>query len=62
MLRSVGENNRPSTSDLAMDFRQRLLDLVDRSDLSDRQLSLLAPRRTDTIRNMRRGLPPTRHP
>ena len=55
MRGSPGENNRPSASDSAMDFRRRLLDLIDRSDLSDRQLSSLRSRSADTVRNLRRG-------
>ena len=45
-------------SDSRMGLRQRLLDLIDRSDLSDRQLSVLASRSVDTVRNMRRGCYP----
>ena len=39
-------------------FRQRLLDLIDRSGGSDRRLSLLATGSADTVRNMRRGSSP----
>lgn len=42
-------------SDSRMGLRQHLLDLIDRSGLSDRQLSLLANCSEFTIRNMRRG-------
>ena len=41
-----------------MSLRQRLLELIDRSSVSDRRLSLLATGSTDTVRNMRRGAPP----
>ena len=44
-----------SASDSARDFRRRLLDLVDSSEMSDRQLSMRATSRVDTVRNMRRG-------
>ena len=47
-----------SSSDLRMSLRQRLLELIDRSSVSDRRLSLLATGSTDTVRNMRRGAPP----
>ena len=39
-------------------FRRRLLDLIDRSDVPDRRLSLLATGTADTVRNMRRGSSP----
>lgn len=42
-------------SDSGMGLRQRLLDLIESSGLSDRQLSLLATCSVDTVRNMRRG-------
>ena len=41
-----------------MGFRQRHLDLIDRSGVSDRRLSLLATGSADTVRNMRRGSSP----
>ena len=41
-----------------MSLRQRLLELIDRSGVSDRRLSLLATGSTDTVRNMRRGATP----
>ncbi len=41
-----------------MGFRQRLLELIDRSGVSDRHLSLLATGTIDTVRNMRRGATP----
>jgi DNA-binding Xre family transcriptional regulator len=41
-----------------MGIRQCLLDLIDRSGVSDRRLSLLATGKGDTIRNMRRGATP----
>ena len=41
-----------------MGFRQRLLELIDRSGVSDRRLSMLATGSTDTVRNMRRGAAP----
>ena len=45
-------------SDSRMGLRQHLLDLIDRSGLSDRHLSMLANCSEDTIRNMRRGSAP----
>ena len=39
-------------------FRERLLEMVARSGVSDRRLSLLATGSTDTVRNMRRGSSP----
>ena len=42
-------------SDSNIGFRQRLLELIDRSGVSDRRLSLLATGSADTVRNMRRG-------
>lgn len=39
-------------------LRQRLLDLIDRSSVSDRRLSLLATGSADSVRNMRRGSSP----
>ena len=47
-----------SGGDSITEFRQRLLDSIDRSGVSDRQLSLLATGSTDTVRNMRRGSSP----
>ena len=47
-----------SGGDSNTDFRQQLLDFIDRSGVSDRQLSLLATGSTDTVRNMRRGASP----
>ena len=47
-----------TASDSNMGLRQRLLNLMDRSDVSDRRLSLLATDSTDTVRNMRRGSSP----
>ena len=47
-----------SASDSNTGFRQRLLDLIDRSGVSDRQLSLLAAGSADTVRNVRRGSSP----
>ena len=50
---------KPMTaSDSNKDFRQRLLDLIDHSGVSDRQISLLATNSPDTVRNMRRGICP----
>ena len=40
------------------DLRQRLLNLIDRSGVSDRRLSLLATGSADSVRNMRRGSSP----
>ena len=39
-------------------LRQRLLELIGSSGVSDRKLSLLATGSTDTVRNMRRGSSP----
>ena len=47
-----------SGGDSSAGFRQRLLDLIDRSGGSDRRLSLLATGSADTVRNMRRGSSP----
>ena len=47
-----------TASDSNRGFRQRLLDLIDRSGVSDRRLSVLATGNTDTVRNMRRGSSP----
>ena len=47
-----------SASDSNMGFRQRLLNQVDCSPVSDRRLSLLATGSADTVRNMRRGSSP----
>ena len=47
-----------AVSDSNMGFRQRLLDLIDCSGVSDRRLSLLATGSPDTVRNMRRGSSP----
>ena len=47
-----------AASNSRIGFRQRLLDLIDRSGVSDRRLSLLASGSTDTVRNMRRGSSP----
>ena len=47
-----------TASDSNMGLRQRLLNLMDRSGVSDRRLSLLATDSTDTVRNMRRGSSP----
>ena len=47
-----------SGGDSITGLRQRLLDVIDRSRVSDRQLSLLATGSTDTVRNMRRGSSP----
>ena len=41
-----------------MGVRQRLLELIDRSGVSGRRLSLLATGTIDTVRNMRRGSTP----
>ncbi len=41
-----------------MGLRQQLLDLIDRSGVPDRRLSILATGTADTIRNMRRGATP----
>lgn len=41
-----------------MSFRQHLLDLIDRSGVSDRHLSILATGSSDTVRNIRRGSSP----
>ena len=45
-------------SDSNAGFRQHLLDLVDRSGLSDCRLSLLATGSTKTVRRLRRGSMP----
>ena len=47
-----------TASDSNMGFRQRLLEIIDRSGVSDRRLSLVATGSADTIRNMRRGSSP----
>ena len=47
-----------SASDSNRGFRQRLLELIDRSGVTDRCLSMLATSSTDTVRNMRRGASP----
>ena len=47
-----------SASDSNRGFRQRLLELIDRSGISDRRLSMLATGSTDTVRNLRRGSSP----
>ena len=47
-----------TASDSNMSFRRRLLDLIDRSGVSDRRLSLLATGSADTVRNLRRGSSP----
>lgn len=47
-----------SAYDSNADFRQRLLELIGSSGVSDRQLSLLATGSADTVRNMRRGSSP----
>ena len=47
-----------SASDSNRGFRQRLLELIDRSAISDRRLSMLATGSTDTVRNLRRGSSP----
>ena len=54
----VEGGNRIIASDSNRGFRQRLLDLIDRSGVSDRRLSMLATGSTDTVRNMRRGSSP----
>ena len=41
-----------------MNFRQHLLDLIDRCGVSDRHLSILATGSSDTVRNIRRGSSP----
>ena len=56
--RGAGEGNCMSASDSNMGFRQRLLNQVDCSPVSDRRLSLLATGSADTVRNMRRGSSP----
>ena len=52
---SIGE------SDSNMGFRQHLLDLIDRSRLSDRRLSLLANGTPETVRRIRQGGMPRLH-
>ena len=47
-----------SASDSNTGFRQRLLELIGSSGVSDRQLSMLATGSADTVRNMRRGSSP----
>ena len=47
-----------TASDSRTSFRQRLLELIDRSGVSDRRLSMLATGSADTVRNMRRGSSP----
>ncbi len=47
-----------NASDSNLGFRQRLLDVIDRSGVSARRLSLLATGSADTVRNMRRGSSP----
>ena len=41
-----------------MSFRHRLLDLIDRSGVSDRKISLLATGSTNAVREIRRGTSP----
>ena len=41
-----------------MRFRHHLLDLIDRSGLSDRKISLLATGSTNAVREIRRGVSP----
>ena len=41
-----------------MNFRRRLLDLIDRTGESDWKISRLATRNNDTVRNIRRGASP----
>ena len=48
-------------SDSRTGLRQQLLDLIDRSGVPDRRLSMLATGTADTIRNMRRGSTPQVH-
>ena len=43
---------------MRMSLRQCLIELIDRSGVSGRRLSLLATGSTDTVRNMRRGATP----
>ena len=52
------QGNPRTASVSLMDFRQRLLDLIDQSGLSDREISLLATGNTGTVRNIRRGTYP----
>ena len=47
-----------SASDSNRGFRQRLLELIDRSGISDRRISMLATGSADTVRNLRRGSSP----
>lgn len=47
-----------SGSDSNRGLRQRLLDLIDRSGVSDHYISLLATNSSDTVRNIRRGSTP----
>ena len=47
-----------SASDSNTGFRQRLLELIGSSGVSDRQLSMLATGSADTVHNMRRGSSP----
>ena len=47
-----------SDGDSITGLRQRLLELIGSSGVSDRQLSLLATGSADTVRNMRRGSSP----
>ena len=47
-----------TTSDAHMSFRQRLLDLIDRTGVSDREISRIATGSTNAVRNMRRGAYP----
>ena len=41
-----------------MSFRHHLLDLIDRSGVSDRKISLLATGSTNAVREIRRGTTP----
>ena len=41
-----------------MSFRRHLLDLIDRSGVSDREISRLSTRSNNTVRNFRRGSSP----
>ena len=45
-------------SDSRTGFRQRLLDLIDQSGVTDWHLSRLATGSSDTVRNIRRGATP----
>ena len=52
------QGNPRTTSDARMGLRQRLLDPIDQSGLSDREISLRAIGNPNAVRNLRRGATP----